>query len=270
MGTLWRYPVKSMLGERIPAVEVTDRGLAGDRRLALLDRASGKVASAKTPRLWRSLLTCAAVLAGPATRITGPAGETLLSTDAGVDDALSAIVGRPVTLTDRPPDGAELDRSRPEEVLAEGLEAEVAADVVRFGSAAPPGTFFDFAPVHLLTTSTVERLAAFGPRGVAEVERYRPNLVIDTPGTGFVEQRWVGRDLRIGDRLVLRVMASTPRCAVPTLAYGDLPRDLDALRTPAVHNRVPALPGRPPEPCVGVYAQVLRPGPVRVGDTVRL
>ncbi|GGV12229.1 molybdenum cofactor biosysynthesis protein [Kitasatospora herbaricolor] len=269
VGALWRYPVKSMLGERIPAAEVTDRGLAGDRRLALLDRESGKVASAKTPRLWRSLLTCTAVRAGQATRITGPAGETLLSTDAGVDEALSAIVGRPVTLTGRPPDGAELDRSRPEEVLAEGLEAEVAADVVRFGSAAPPGTFFDFAPVHLLTTSTLERLAALGPRGVAEVERYRPNLVIDTPGKGFVEQRWVGRDLRIGDRLVLRVMASTPRCAVPTLVHGDLPRDADALRTPAVHNRVPALPGRPPEPCVGVYAQVLRPGPVRAGDTVR-
>ncbi|MCX5210351.1 MOSC domain-containing protein [Kitasatospora sp. NBC_00240] len=269
VGALRRYPVKSMLGERIPATEVTDRGLAGDRRLALLDRGTGKVASAKTPRLWRSLLTCAAALAGPAARITGPAGETLLSTDAGVDDALSAIVGRPVILTDRPPDGAELDRSRPDEVLAQGLDAEVAADVVRFGSASPPGTFFDFAPVHLLTTATLDRLAALSPRGVAEVERYRPNLVIDTPGTGFVEQQWVGRELRIGDRLVLRVVASTPRCAVPTLAHGDLPRDADALRTPAVHNRVPALPGRPPEPCVGVYAQVLRPGPVREGDTVR-
>ncbi|MFC9330257.1 MOSC domain-containing protein [Kitasatospora sp. NPDC057015] len=258
-----------MLGERIPAAEVTDRGLAGDRRLALLDRETGKVASAKTPRLWRSLLTCAAALTGPATRITGPAGETLLSTDAGVDDVLSAIVGRPVTLTDRPPAGATLDRSRPEEVLGEGLDAEVAADVVRFGSASPPGTFFDFAPVHLLTTATLDRLAALGPRGVAEAERYRPNLVIDTPGTGFVEDGWVGRELRIGDRLVLRVVASTPRCAVPTLAHGALPRDADALRTPAVHNRVPALAGRSPEPCVGVYAQVLRPGPVREGDDVR-
>jgi hypothetical protein len=61
-----------------------------------------------------------------------------------------------------------------------------------------------------------------------------------------------------------------PRCAIPTLEHGDLPRDTDALRVPAAHNRVSPLDDFGPQPCAGVYAQVLDPGRVQVGDTVRL
>jgi uncharacterized protein YcbX len=266
-----RHPVKSMLGERIEAVEVTDRGLTGDRSLALLDGETGKVASAKTPRLWRKLLTCAATHTETGTHITTPDGTLLRSTDPGIDDALSALVGRKVTLTDVLPPDATLDRSRPDEVLDSGPDAEVDADIVRFGSASPPGTFFDFAPVHLITTSTLSRIADFSPRGTLEPERYRPNLIVDMGGReGFVEHDWVGEKLHIGDRLVLQVIASTPRCAVPTLAHGDLPHDPAALRVLAHHNRVPALPGRTPEPCAGVYARVVRGGWVREGDAVQV
>jgi uncharacterized protein YcbX len=67
-----RYPVKSMLGEDLRACEVTGRGLAGDRVLALVHRATGKVASAKNPRLWRDLLRLAAA-AGPDVKIRWPA-----------------------------------------------------------------------------------------------------------------------------------------------------------------------------------------------------
>lgn len=263
-----RHPVKSMLGEGIPAAEVGPRGIAGDRRFAVVDRETGKVASAKQPRLWRALLTCSATPGdeGRPPRITGPDGSEV--PDA---QALSALVGRPVVLTDVPPPGGTLERSRSYEVLRAGLDADVAADVVEFGSAAPPGTFFDFAPIHLITTSTLARLAELSPRGTVEVERYRPNLVIDAgedAEPGFVEHAWCGREVRIGDGVVLRVVASTPRCAVPTLAHGTLPRDPDALRVPARHHRVPALPGRAPEPCVGVYAQVVRGGLIREGDEV--
>ncbi|MGI5454990.1 MOSC domain-containing protein [Streptomyces sp. CA-249302] len=274
VAALYRYPVKSMLGERLDAVRVTDRGLTGDRGYALLDEETGKVASAKSPRLWRQLLTCTATLTRTGPRITAPDGTEL--PDA---DALSALLGRKVTLTDVPPPDGALDRSRPDEVLAAGLEAQVTADIVQFGSASPPGTFFDFAPVHLITTSTLARIAELSPRGTAEPERYRPNLLIDTGegegegdgnGNGFVEHAWMGEELHIGGELTLRVIASTPRCAVPTLAHGHLPRDPDALRVPARHNRVPALPGRAAEPCAGVYAQVVRGGWVREGDTVRI
>jgi hypothetical protein len=106
--------------------------------------------------------------------------------------------------------------------------------------------------------------------GTARLERYRPNIVIRTAAPGFTENDWLGRDLRIGDELTLRVIARTPRCAVPTLAHGALPRDAEALRVLAQHNRVVPLDSHDPEPCAGVYAEVLNPGHIRAGDTVRL
>jgi uncharacterized protein YcbX len=271
VGALWRYPVKSMLGEQLAAADGTERGVDGDRRLALIDRETGMIASAKTPRLWRSLLSCSATGETDGVRIAAPDGKSLWSTDAGVDDALSGIVGRPVTLADRPPEQASLERSRPDQVLHEGLDAVVEADIVQFGSASPAGSFFDFAPIHLITTSTLRRIAELHPDRAPDVRRYRPNIVVDTgaAGVGFVENDWFDRELRIGDTLTLRVIASTPRCAVPTLVHGALPRDIEALRTLAKHNRVPVVPGGGTEPCAGVYAQVVRPGRIRPGDTVR-
>src|SRR5437867_3817494 len=53
---LWRYPVKSMMGEELNSSEVTQRGLLGDRAYALVDAETGKVASAKNPRPWPRLL----------------------------------------------------------------------------------------------------------------------------------------------------------------------------------------------------------------------
>jgi len=92
--------------------------------------------------------------------------------------------------------------------------------------------------------------------------------VIRTAAHGFVENDWLGRELRLGDDLVVRVIVRTPRCAVPTLAHGDLPRDAEALRVLARHNRVGPLPESDPEPCAGVYAEVLHPGRIAAGDPV--
>lgn len=141
--------------------------------------------------------------------------------------------------------------------------------VGRLGAASPEGTFFDFAPVHLLTTSTLDRIAALSPRGTVEPERYRPNIVVRTTAAGFVENDWVGRNLLIGNDLVLRVLVCTPRCAVPTLAHGNLTRDSSALRVLAEHNREIPLEALGPQPCAGVYTQVLHPGRIRLGDRVR-
>ncbi|MGA5819429.1 MOSC domain-containing protein [Kitasatospora sp. NPDC094028] len=254
---LRRYPVKSLLGEELSRAEAGARGLAGDRALALLDVATGKVASAKHPRLWAGLLGYAAASRGGGAVITGPDGRR-------VDEAeLSEALGRKVTLiADRPP-GAAVERAVPEQVLAHGIEAEVDVTVNELGRAAPDGGFFDFAPLHLITSST---LAAVG----VEAERYRPNLVIRTEGEGFVENAWVGRELAIGPTLRLRVLVPTPRCAVPTLRHGPLPRRPEALRTPAERNRLVPLEGMPALPCAGVYAQVLVPGRIAVGDELRL
>ena len=267
---LRRYPVKSMLGEDLTEADVDGSGLARDRRLAVVSRRTGKVASAKYPRLWRDMLTLSAEALDGAARITLPGGETVCSTDPGVDEVLSAVLGQPVTLTGTPPPGATLDRAVPDAVLRDGIKAEVPATLIEIGAAAPPGTFVDFAPLHLITTATLDRIAELSPYRRARLERYRPNVVIRTDAGGFTENDWLGRDLRVGDALVLRVIARTPRCAMPTLAHGDLPRDTEALRVVARHNRVRPLPEADPEPCAGVYAQVLHPGRIRAGDQVRL
>ncbi|HEY3880344.1 MAG TPA: MOSC domain-containing protein [Trebonia sp.] len=267
---LRRYPVKSMLGEDLPAGDVTDRGLAGDRVVALVHRETGKVASAKNPRLWRRLLKLQAGLSGQTVKITFPDGTVRAGTDPGLDATLSEFLEQPVTLAAAPPAGASLDRADPDEVLRDGIRAQVRVDIGQLGGAAPEGTFFDYAPLHLLTTSAVERIAALSPRGTVELQRYRPNIVVRTGVPGFAENDWLGRDLRIGPELTIRVIARTPRCAIPTLEHGRLPRDTDALRVPAAHNRVTPAFDWDPQPCAGVYAQVLRPGHVKCGDVARL
>jgi hypothetical protein len=205
-----------------------------------------------------------------AVRITLPEGKTVWSSDADVDSVLSDLLDEPVTLTATPVPGAALDRAVPEAVLRDGVDAPVPAELMEIGGGGPPGTFVDFAPLHLLTTSTLDRIAELSPHGRADLERYPPNVLIATTAAGFIENDWLERILRVGDEIVLRVIARTPRCAVPTLAHGALPRDPDALRVLARHNRVEPLDSLDPEPCAGVYAEVLRPGRIRTGDPVRL
>jgi uncharacterized protein YcbX len=265
-----RYPVKSMLGERLPAARVDAAGVAGDRRLALVHRPTGLVASAKNPRRWRGLLGFTATGAGPEVHITAPGGSGRPACDPGVHEWLSGLLGHPVDLIGTAPAGASLERAVPDEVLARGPAAPARVESSRLGTAAPPGTFFDYAALHLVTTATLARIGAAAGGGPADPVRYRPNLVLDTGTAGFAENDWAGRTLRIGPDLVLRVLLPTPRCAVPTLAHGDLRPDPDALRVPARHNRVEPLPGLGPQPCVGAYATVLSPGSVQCGDPVRL
>jgi MOSC domain-containing protein len=269
VAVLRRYPVKSMLGEDLRASDVTWCGLTGDRVLAVVHRETGKVASAKNPRLWRGLLKLAATGSGPPVNITLPDGTAMTGGDPGVDAALSGLLGQPVTLTATPPLEAVLDRADPEEVLRNGLDVQVRIEASRLGGASPEGTFFDFAPLHLITTSTLERIAGRSSRGIVEPERYRPNIVIRTTAPGFAENDWTGRDLRIGSDLIIQVIARTPRCAIPTLEHGDLPRDVAALRVLAEDNRIKPRDVLGPQPCAGVYAKILRPGRIRLGDIVR-
>jgi uncharacterized protein YcbX len=149
------------------------------------------------------------------------------------------------------------------------VDAPVPARLIEIGGG-PPGTFVDFAPLHLLTTSTLDQIAELSPYRRAGLERYRPNVVIRTIAPGFTENGWLEQNLRIGDEIVLRVIALTSRCAVRTLAHGALPRSPEALQVLARHNRVEPLDSLDPEPCAGVYAEVLRPGRIRSGDAVRL
>ena len=119
VAALWRFPVKSMLGETIDQADVSERGIAGDRAYALIDLETGKVVSAKNPRLWPSLFGCRASLveaprgdAVPAVRITLADGTSVLSDAADVDAQLSRFFGRDVTLARAAPTGLH-DRSVP-------------------------------------------------------------------------------------------------------------------------------------------------------------
>lgn len=261
--SLWRYPVKSMMGEELNAADVMEDGLLGDRAYALLDPSNGKVASAKSPRKWPKLFDFRAALAEtprtgervPTVRITLPDGTILTGEQSDLNQILSNVLGREVTFEATAPRIPSLEEYWPD---IEGLDHR---DTVTDESM-PDGTFFDFAVIHLLTTSTIDRLRELYPQGRFEVRRFRPNIVVE-PAAGeknFVENAWIGHTLAIGDEVRLRITGPCPRCVMTTLTQGDLPYDPLILRTVAQHNQVN----------VGVYASILRGGTVHRGDPIRL
>ena len=265
--SLWRYPVKSMLGEELNSSYVTERGLVGDRAYALVDQETGKVASAKNPRKWGKLFDFRAAFIEtpqvveniPRVRITFPDGTHIYSDQADdIDHALSSVLGREVRLMR----ATNLEKPSYEEYWPdiEGLaQREKVTD-----EAMPPQTFFDIAVIHLFTTSTINRLRELYPEGRFEVRRFRPNIIVESASEekkkDFIENLWVGKKLRIGEDIVLSVIGPCTRCVMITLPQGDLPKDLGILRTVAQYNRVTA----------GVYASVHRGGTIRRGDEVLL
>lgn len=260
--SLYRYPVKSMMGEELNSSYLTERGLLGDRAFALVDQETGKVASAKNPRKWGRLFDFRAAYAEqprapdelPPVRISLPDG-TLVSSDQDIDEALSENLGRRVRLMRPRLEGPTLEEYWPD---IEGLaNREVVTDETM-----PPHTLFDSSPIHLLTTHTLDRLRGLYPEGRFEARRFRPNIVVrPTDGEAdFFENSWVGKTVALGEEVRLKVTARCARCVMTTLPQGDLPGDLGILRTAAKYNQT----------VVGIYASVLRGGTVRRGDAVSI
>jgi uncharacterized protein YcbX len=274
VGSLWRYPVKSMMGEELNAAEVTERGLRGDRAYALVDCADGKVATAKNPRKWPHLFDFRAAFIDPAhvreqaasIRITLPDGTLVSSEQDDCNQILSRALGRELMLDavgrgeEEATSSVSTARTASAEEYWPDMEGLDFRDTVT-DFALPTGTFFDCAVVHLLTTATLDRLSELYPRGRFEVRRFRPNIVVQPASgeRGFIENTWVGHTLAIGDDVRLSITGPCGRCVMTTLPQGDLPRDPDILRTAAKHNHVQ----------VGVYAAVVRGGMIRRGDSVR-
>ena len=261
--SIWRYPVKSMLGEELNSSYVTERGLIGDRAYALIDQKTGKVASAKNPKKWGKLFDFRSVFIDPPqvvenippVRITFPDGTHIFSDQDNIDYTLSKVLDQDVRLM-----RASLERPSYEEYWPDidGLaQREKVTDETM-----PSQTFFDLAVIHLLTTSTINRLRELYPEGRFEVRRFRPNIVIESASgeKDFIENLWMGKKIMIGEDIVLRVTGPCTRCVMTTLPQGDLPKDLGILRTIARYNKVNA----------GVYASVQRGGTIRRGDLVRL
>ncbi|GGN31978.1 MOSC domain-containing protein [Streptomyces fuscichromogenes] len=275
MGTvaaLYRYPVKSMLGEAVIAVAVTEGGLSGDRVYAVLD-GTGAVGSAKHPRKWGALLRCRSRLdESGVVRVVLPDGTALPVEDPELDAQLSRLLGRQVSLSAVVPEHSRLERAVPEYEggVPEAVRASASVDAtgasITTGGIAP-GTFFDFGRVHLVTTASLARMREVYPPGDFDARRFRPNLVVDTDGgPGFPEDAWLGSRLRVGEAL-FRVVVPTPRCVVPTLGHDELPADPGIMRAVARDHRVPVFDlGR--LSCLGVYLDVLEAGKVRVGDPI--
>ena len=273
VATLWRYPVKSMMGEELNGAEITTGGLLGDRAYALVDVETGNVISAKNPKKWPDFFAYRAAYTAPPAQnglqsvwITLPDGTVLCSDQKDIDNNLSRALGNKVELRSQSPAEAKLEQFWPE---YEGEANEVSSEAV--AGDAPQGTFFDYAALHLLTTSSIAAMQKHYPEGRFEVRRFRPNMMIDTAGMdGFVENDWVGKTIKIGNNLCLQITDPCPRCVMPTLAQGDLPQDNGIFKNGIAKNK-PLVPFAGKElPSVGVYARVLTPGWVKRGDAVSI
>jgi uncharacterized protein YcbX len=284
---LWRFPVKSMTGERLEQADLTHRGLVGDRAYALVDVETGKVVSAKSVRMFPDLLGCRAgfvELPGssrelPPVRITLPDGTSVTSDSGDVDRVLSTYFRREVTLARSAPDDFTIDQYHPDiedadpagrrdTVVEQKLGSAFFADA-GLASPVPVGSFFDLFPVSVLTTSTLEELSQLQPQSTFDERRFRMNVIVRVKEAGFVENGWIGRELAVGEAVRLNIALPDPRCVMTTLAQGDLPSDTGVLRTLTRHNRI-QVPGAGKFPCAGVYAVVTSPGMMRTGDRVAL
>ncbi len=285
---LWRYPVKSMQGERLDRAEVTDRGVLGDRAFALIDRSDGRVASAKHPRKWAALLACSATFVEPPrpgrplppVAIVLADGTSVRSDAADIDDVLSRYIGREVTLASNAPPHASLEEWWPdieglaptEHIQAGRINTRHSRDVVTqeaLGLVSPPGTFFDCGPLHLITEATLNELGRHHADGTIDRRRFRPNIVIAGASHGFVDNNWLGHTLHIGTGVEIAVVLPAPRCVMTTLAQPGLHADRTVLQIIARTNRV-KVEGLGTWACAGNYATVIRGGTIAIGQPVRI
>ena len=200
----------------------------------------------------------------PAIRITLPCGKSLLSDASNAEAELSAALKRTVALRGSAPEEPILEQFWPEFA---GQSNEISQEAV--AGDAPKGTFFDYATIHLLTTASLTKLNRLYPQGRFESRRFRPNIVIDTVDhDGFVENDWVGKTIRIGESVRLHITDPCPRCIMPTLAQGDLPRNLDVMNKGILQNRVMVPFAGKSLPSIGVYARIITGGTIRHGDAI--
>lgn len=277
---IWRHPVKSMAGERLTAARLGEDGVPGDRGWAVRDERRGGIRGAKKiPALMQLGARCVAEPGGgrwPAPEITLPDGSVVLADAPDAAARVSEAIGTPVTLWPRLPASARehYRRGPPDhpDILTElraifGREPdEPLPDLARFPREilefeSPLGTYFDAYPLLLLTDASLRHLQALAPASRVDVRRFRPNLLIASPPgvEGVPEQDWHGRRLAVGGA-ELEVVVGCPRCVMITHAFDDLPRDTGLMRTVVKEL----------DQDVGVYARVLAPGPVAVGDAIRL
>lgn len=278
---LWRYPVKSMGGERLDAVDVDARGVHADRLWAVRDLELGAVTTARRLPV---LMGCSARFAcepprdaGPGVVaevvVTFPGGEERASSDPEVHTLMSALTGRRVELTPLPPVGDRAAYRGPlatqddvrrqfdipdDEPLPDLTMFPVRklAELARY--ATPIGTFADAYPLHLLTRASLAAMSEQAPGATFDARRFRPSVLLDTDDAhGLVENGWLGGTLTNGTTIV-RPEIPTIRCSMPARRQPGLEAEPDVVRTVR----------REAQGCLGVYAEVEHDGRLTVGDTM--
>jgi MOSC domain-containing protein len=246
---LWRYPVKSLLGERLPALHALDNGMDGDRMWAIQDRGDGRILTARRePRLLFASSRLSAPSGLPV--ITLPDGKELTGPGPATDAALSTWLAKPVTLVA----AAECNAAR----------AEYFADATDDASQAiewtmPNGRFVDAFPLLVMTTAGLQGSAASYSNGIWDVRRFRPNILIQLDGEGWLEDAWADRRLSVGSaQLVPRQRCI--RCTMVNRAQPGLERDVNIFKTLHRFHRGEA----------GMWTQVVYPGIISEGDFVQV
>lgn len=280
---LWRYPVKSMRGERLSSTDVVATyGIPGDRGWAVRDESIGEIRGAKKigalVQLAARYLEAPSGASTPTVEIALGDGTTVTSDAPDVAEVLSARLDRPVTLWPRRP-AEDLDHYRRVELPDEtefrrqlGLlpdeptpdwttmaPPELMTELIEY--VGPRGTYFDSFQLHVLTTTSIATLAAATPGASMDVRRFRPNVLVDTgdePG-GFPEIDWCGRHLRIGSA-VAEVVQPMSRCVMVTLPQDDLPTERRILRTLVRETKMD----------FGIGLDIVEPGRINQGDVVEL
>lgn len=179
--SLWRYPVKSLIGERLTNIDVDARGLWGDRLFAL-SNADGKIGSGKdTQRFKRidGLFSLSAKASAHGVSVTFSDGRLLTDKDPAINKMLSQTLGQSVTLT---------------------KEGKI--------------PHFDNEPIHIVTTASLSLLREFSSGLDIDSRRFRPNLVMKT---NCLDQDLIGKRLKIG-QTILEITQKTKRCRMITLA----------------------------------------------------
>ncbi|MCC5885181.1 MAG: MOSC domain-containing protein [Gammaproteobacteria bacterium] len=283
LAEIHRYPVKSMLGEQLQQAEVGPNGILGDRAWALKDERRGELTGAKR---FAALMDMRAQFTGTPTASHPSAtveirarDRRLRSSDGDVNASLSELLDHPVSLWPLlPPEEEAHYRREPvpagtdmEQVLRQVFartEDEPIPEISAFPEVlathhSQPGTYFDAFPLLIITRSALAELESrargSGYTSNFDMRRFRPNLVIDTDDTGFVEDAWFGQHLRVGEA-VLKIEMTCPRCIMTTHGFADLPKDPKVMRALVEHHG-----GE-----LGVYASVVTPGPIRESAKVEL
>jgi len=270
VANIYRYPVKSMMGEALSEADIGEFGIAGDRGWAVRDEKRGGIRGGKKiPQL----MTLAAQSGPAAPLITAPDGDSASASSEGINEWLSDKLNHPVTLWPLLP-AEQLDHYRRGAPDTEDFEQELRAvfgrlpdeplpdltgfeELLEFES--PPGTYFDAFSLSIMSQQSLATMNQLDGDSLFDVRRFRPNLLVDISGSDhpFPEQAWVGKTLSIGS-VKLKIEMTCPRCSMTTHGFDDLPQDAQIMRKLVANS----------EGNLGTYASVVQAGKVFAGDSV--